>query len=219
MSFVEWASDIGSHPIPGPKFHFFFFLCVRKEQDFDELKKHFLVLSKQSYKLVEIMEVKQISPRQLIVENRPFLEQLIPLAVAGAGLMLILGSIKEYGPQSYYRFTYVFGALMVFWGALYLLVGPKMSKVFLDLDTGKMEVTHKQGIRMLVKRFISIHAIEQIRIEERRKKRARKPSYRLAVKLEEEWVPITHWAAKDLNTYQEAASRLQGFVGASKKEL
>ncbi|MCI4668601.1 MAG: hypothetical protein MRZ79_10745 [Bacteroidia bacterium] len=163
------------------------------------------------------MVVKQISPRQLIVENRPFLEQLIPLAIAGAGLMLIVGSIKEYGPQSYYRFTYIFGAIMMFWGVLYLIAGPKMSKVSLDLDTGKMEVTHKQGIRMLVKRFISLNAIEQIRIEERMKKRARKPSYRLAVKLKEEWVPVSHWSNRDLTSHEEAAKSLQRFVGVSKQ--
>lgn len=166
-----------------------------------------------------IMNVKQISPRQLILEIRPFLDQLIPLAIAGAGLMLIIGSIKEYGPQSYYRFTYVFGAFMAFWGVLYLVVGPKFSKTFLDLDTGKMEVTHKQGIRMLVKRFITIRAIEQIRIEERQKKRAKRPQYRLAVKLEEDWVPISHWSNKDLNSFQEAARSLKGFINASKKEF
>jgi len=165
------------------------------------------------------MDVKQISRKQLILESKPFLEQLIPIAVAGAGLMLIVGSIKEYGVQSYYRFVYIVGAFMLFMGILYLLVGPKGSKAFVDLSTGKMTVTHRQGIRLLVKRIISIKAIQEIRIEERKPKNARSSQYRLAVRLEEEdWVPITHWKHKDIASYQEAARSLQGFVNAASKE-
>ncbi|MEO0895963.1 MAG: hypothetical protein AAFY71_06165 [Bacteroidota bacterium] len=167
------------------------------------------------------MVVKQISPNELIVENKPFLEQIIPIAIAGAGIMLIIGSIREYGIQSYYRFTYIMGAIMLFWGSVYVLIAPKASVIHMTIRNGQMRVKHRQGIRMIVDRLISIPAITKVRIEqeEKGKKRRGRPAFRLSVELKDQWVPISHWSKRPVEDHQQAAKNILAFVNKAKKQL
>ena len=168
------------------------------------------------------MELKEIGKNRLVIEETNFLGWLIPLAIAGAGLMLVLGSIRHYGIQAWYRATYMGGGAMAFWGILYFLITPKSSKVKLDLEADSMTVEHKQGIRVLVKRYIFLPAIEQVRIEKKDPKKKNgnaRPQYRLAAKVEGEWVILTHWAKSELYDQEEAARRIQAYVAESKKKL
>ncbi|MEL6627308.1 MAG: hypothetical protein AAFS00_03920 [Bacteroidota bacterium] len=167
------------------------------------------------------MEIKQPSRDELIVLEKPFLSWLIPLSIAGAGLMLILGSMKQYGIQAWYRTTYMLGGALAFWGVLYLLIGPKGSSVKLNREESTMIVEHKKGVRVLVKRYIFMQEVEQIRIEQKQnpKRPSQKLQYRLAANVAGEWVALTHWSNSQLYDFEQAAKQIQAFVTEAKQRL
>lgn len=136
--------------------------------------------------------------------------------------MLILGSARHYGIQAWYRATYIAGGAMTFWGVLYLIISPKNSKVKLDLDADTLTVEHKQGIRVLVKRYILLQAVEKVRIEKKEPKKKggnARPHYRLAAQVEGEWVILTHWAKSRLYDVEQAAKRIQSYVAEAQKRF
>lgn len=166
------------------------------------------------------MEIKQPSSRKLILTESQFIRQLVSLAVAGAGLMLIIGSIREYGPQAWYRTTYWGGALFMVMGTIYFLLGPWTSRIEVDLDLGQLAYKIRRGVRTHSQRDVPLEQIDQIRIEQLTPQQAksRQTHFRLSANINGTWTPLNHWAPGNTYDYELGGKRLSAFISAYQRE-
>lgn len=166
------------------------------------------------------MEIKQPSAQKLILTESQFIRQLVPLAVSGAGLMLIVGSIREYGIQSWFRTTYWGGAVVMVMGAIYFLFGPWSSRIELNVGIGELGYRIRRGIRTYDQQQVKLSQISEVRIEQLDPNhlKGRRPHYRLAAQIDGTWTPLNHWSQGNTYDYELAGKKLTAFIKQYKQE-
>ena len=167
------------------------------------------------------MEIKKHTSEHLVIEHGSWLMRMVPLVIGGAGLLLILGTMKEYGVQSWYRGTYLMGGLSVALGLLFYVAVPESFKTSLVRTANRMTVSAKRGIRMVYYEHYPLSSIKSVRIEQRtvpNKKGNQEVRFRLAIQIMDEWVPVVPKLVKNVSELEPVARQLQAFLLAESEE-
>jgi len=145
------------------------------------------------------------------MEDKSWLVRVFILAFAGAGLLLTMASMREYGFQAWYRLTHWFGLVMALGGViLYSRI-----KFTLRLEISK---THQKGNLSLLKGFsweqlksFDPADISELIIEKRKK--GNREGFRLKAKIKDEWIPLQTSFSYDFSEVEQAAKALQTALG------
>ena len=143
------------------------------------------------------METTSLSPQKLQIEDRPLLMRMLFLALSGAGLMLIIGTIREYGVQSWYRFTYIAGIVMGIAGLVVFFRIVKGFRIVFDKQADRVHFQEMIGFKVHKQASYPLSAYRELRME--RKKMGINAlndqevyHYRIAARFEGKgWVPFT----------------------------
>lgn len=153
------------------------------------------------------MEITTHTRDLLVLEDKRWLSRVFILAFAGAGLLLTLSSIREYGIQGWYRMTHWMGMVMAFGGILLY------SRLVFTL---KLEVSkvHGRGTMSMLKGFrwrqisnFELTELSELKIE--RQTMGHRKGYRLAAKIGEEWIPLQQAFSHDYSEVEQAGKALQ----------
>ncbi len=161
------------------------------------------------------MQITQPSAERLIIEQKNMLMQILPWSIGGAGLLLTLGMIDEYGVQSWYRMPYWLGATFAALGLLFALTVPQHHKVVFNRLANRVTVQAKRGIRVVYFEQYPLDTVQSIRIEQGQKPaRNGQPliRYRLSISVLDQWVPLLIAWQEDLEEHQQAAGYVQAFI-------
>jgi len=167
------------------------------------------------------MEIKKHTSDHLVLEDSNWLMQILPLVIGGAGLLLVLGTMKEYGVESWYRGTYLMGGLSVALGILFYLAVPASYKTTLFRTANRMTVSAKRGIRVVYYEHYPLSSIKGVRIEQRTipgKKGEKLVRFRLAMEVMDKWVPVIPKLSKEVSELEPLARELQAFLLAESDE-
>jgi len=160
------------------------------------------------------MELTQETPQLLVVERKNSLLRMLPLAIGGAGLLLTLSMMKEYGVQAWYRTPYWLGALIATVSVLvYLLVPQQLSAKF-DRKKGKATLQVKRGIRLAHYQQYALSGISSVRVEqaEVRKGDEVQNRYRVSMQVDGQWIPVLPGFRPNLYPHQFLAGKLQAWL-------
>jgi hypothetical protein len=158
------------------------------------------------------MDVTQRTEKELQVEDRSPLLRIILSATVMAGLILPVATMKEFGPQSYYRLTYWIGGVLIAIGAVGILLLYRNSRLQLDQEKDRLWLSYKKGLRLLRQKELRLSLIDDLRIEQHPKKE----SYRITIHHSEEgWIPISHRYLKDLTRLKQTAAVIQAYLTQS----
>ncbi len=158
------------------------------------------------------MEITTRGPQQLILEDKSPILRIVLSALVMAGLILPLATMKEFGPQSYYRLTYWMGGLLIILGAVSILFLYRSSQLHLDQEADRIWLLSKKGIRTVFRKEFRLSLIDDIRIEQH----PRQEQYRITIHhIETGWHPISHRYQGDLSHIQQAANGLRSYLTAS----
>jgi len=159
------------------------------------------------------LEITDIGPRHLVLEEKPPLARLILVSVAGAGLLLTLGTMKEYGWQSWYRLTYWLGALVALLAGVGWGLWGRSTRCEVRLETRRLRLWYRQGLRTALDRTIHLDRIQGLEMEQRPGSR---PAYRLSLLLEEdERLVLNARGTYDRTGLEAVAGRLKAYLEAT----
>jgi hypothetical protein len=166
------------------------------------------------------MQITHHTAERLTVEQKNMLMQILPWAIGGAGLLLTLGMIDEYGVQSWYRTPYWLGAVVASLGLFFAVTFPSHHKVVLNRPANRVTVQAKRGIRVVYYEQYPLDTVQELRIEEGQKAgRDGNPltRYRLAISVLDQWVPMLPLWQEDLEEHQRVAGYVQAFLDHAPK--
>jgi hypothetical protein len=161
------------------------------------------------------MEITQHTSEKLVIEQKNSLQSIIPLAIGGAGLLLTLGMIREYGVQAWYRTPYWLGGTIAFIGILFALMVPESYRTVFHRLADRVTVQVKRGMRVVQYETYPLSAIDGVRIEQGQatnKQGETEIRYRLAISVVEQWVPLLPKWQGDLYEHQSVAQQVQAFL-------
>ncbi|MEO0470862.1 MAG: hypothetical protein AAF206_14640 [Bacteroidota bacterium] len=164
------------------------------------------------------METTSLSQQKLQIEDRPLLMRMLFLALSGAGLMLIVGTIREHGVQSWYRFTYIAGIVMGIVGVAIFFRVVKGYRVVFDKQSGRVHFQEMLGFSVSKEKVYSFSAFRELRVE--RKKAGVNAlndqevfHYRIAARFEGKgWVPFTPHFQKKPHDLKAVVSSVNMFM-------
>lgn len=145
------------------------------------------------------------------MEDKSWLARVFILALAGAGLLLTMASMREYGFQAWYRLTHWFGVLMAVGGLI------SYTRIIFTL---KLEISrvHQKGSLSRLKGFSWEHIksfdpadISELKIE--KQTIGHREGFRLTARIKEEWTPLQSSFSHDFAEVEQAAKALQIILG------
>lgn len=157
------------------------------------------------------MEITTNTKDLLVIEDKSWLARVFILALAGAGILLTMASMREYGFQAWYRLTHWFGVVMAIGG---LIVYTRI------IFTLKLEIStiHQKGSLSRLKGFtwepiksFTPSDISELKIE--KQKIGHREGYRLTAKIGEEWTPLQSSFSHDFSEVEQAAKAVQIILG------
>lgn len=157
------------------------------------------------------MEITTHTKDLLVIEDKSWLARVFILALAGAGILLTMASMREYGFQAWYRLTHWFGVVMAVGGLI------SYTRIVFTL---KLEISniHQKGILTRLKGFtwepiktFKPADISELKIE--RQKIGHREGYRLVAKIQDEWTPLQSSFSHDFSEIEQAAKALQLTLG------
>ncbi|GAB4410187.1 MAG: hypothetical protein OHK0039_14420 [Bacteroidia bacterium] len=153
------------------------------------------------------MNIRLYTGDRLILEKSPPLLRLVFVSIAGAGVLLVLATMKEYGVQSWYRLTYWLGALVaVVAGAAYALWGESAS-LEASRVSERLLVRRRLGMRLAIDRNLSLRALRGVEVEDSPR------GWRLVLLLDGgERLPVLQAYTRDEDATRAAARRLAAFI-------
>lgn len=153
------------------------------------------------------MEITTHTRDLLVLEDKHWVGRVFVLAVGGAGILLLLSSMKEYGPQAWYRLTHWMGALLAVGAALVYVRTVFTIRLEVSKLHNKIRISRLRGLRWEEIRQAQLSDFTDIRIE--RKSLGARILYRLAIRLKEEWVPVQHGFSLDFTQVEQAGKAVQ----------
>lgn len=161
------------------------------------------------------MEITHYTSEKLVIEQKNSLARIVPLAIGGAGLLLTLGMINQYGVQAWYRTPYWLGAAVALSCLLIGLTIPPAYKTVLNRLADRVTIQVKRGMRVVQYEQYPLSAIDSVRIEQGNatsNQGESKTRYRLAISILEQWVPLLPKWQQDLHEHQSIAQQVQAFL-------
>lgn len=161
------------------------------------------------------MQITHQSQDRLVIEQKNMLMQIVPWAIGGAGLLLTLGMMDEYGMQSWYRTPYWLGATIAAIGLLVGLTVPVSYKAVLNRRANRVTVQARRGVRTVYYEQYPLGAIDGVRIEQgqpRTRQGESQPRYRLAISVLTDWVALLPDWGEDLHDHKAVARQVQAFL-------
>ncbi|MDP5172298.1 MAG: hypothetical protein NWR72_18785 [Bacteroidia bacterium] len=153
------------------------------------------------------MEITLHTKDTLVLEDSSWLAKVFLLAFAGAGILLTLTSIKEYGFQAWYRLTHWFGTLMAISGLLVFLKRIFTIRLELSRIYGTVRISQLRGYRWTELYLFDIKDVTELKIE--RKVTGSREQFRLSIKAKGDWIPIQKSFSNDFSRIEQAAKVLQ----------
>ena len=159
------------------------------------------------------MEILQQTKETLVLEDKSSILRIFFAALIMTGLLLPLVTMREFGIQSYYRFTYWIGGFLLLGGVLGFRFLYHQSRMSLELPEKRISLEHMQGWKVMGSQEIYFHQIEEIRVAERQHKG--RSEYRLELKHKNQgWIPVNQRFRKDGIGIQNSATVLKGYLEA-----
>ncbi|MEM6343785.1 MAG: hypothetical protein AAF927_07885 [Bacteroidota bacterium] len=159
------------------------------------------------------MEILQRTKETLVLEDKSSILRIFFAALIMTGLLLPLVTMREFGIQSYYRFTYWIGGLLLLGGVLGFRFLYHQSRMSLNLDEKRISLEHMQGWKLLERKQIYFHQVEELRVAERTHKG--RQQYRLELKHKNQgWLPVHKRFRKDGLGIKNSAKVLQAYIEA-----
>lgn len=161
------------------------------------------------------MEITQHTSKLLVIEEKRLLFQGLMLALFLAGICLVMGTVRYYGFQSTYRFTYWMGGLLalgsIFGYTFYL----KTAKAVFDMEAQTFTLAHKKGWINKVILACPLSEIDSIRIDQK----GNPPKYRLSVQHKDnKWFALQQQNIQDLSRLEKIGKHIQAFLEVSGEE-
>ncbi|MCB0838133.1 MAG: hypothetical protein KDD99_15780 [Bacteroidetes bacterium] len=159
------------------------------------------------------MEVKTNTQDLLIIDDRPYIKQILLVAIGLAGFSLFLGSVKEYGIQAWYRFTYVAAIVMAIGGTFGFLYFTKTVRMVFDRVKKTFSIIHVQPVKSQMAQTIPLEEIQNVLIEKKVQKKSGRSMYRLALRRAGDSIIVpNHQFKPDYHTQEQMAKFIQKFL-------
>lgn len=156
------------------------------------------------------LEITDIGPQHLVVEEKPPLGRLVLVSIAGAGLLLTLGTIKEYGWQSWYRLTYWLGALVALLAGAGWVVWGRSTRTEVRLAQRRLYHRQRRGLLPGTTQQVHLSRVQGLDWETQAGTR---PRYRLwLVQTDGSRMPLSHRFTPDEAGLRSVAARLQAYL-------
>lgn len=158
------------------------------------------------------MEITHHTRDSLILEDRSWVARVFIIALAGAGILLTLSSMREYGVQAWYRLTHWMGTLMAVAGALvyWRLVFNLRLEISLVHET--LHLSRLRGFQWESLHQFALSEVTDLRIE--RKTLGPRERFRLAIYAHGNWIPIQRSYSHDFGQVEQAGKALQTMLPA-----
>lgn len=149
------------------------------------------------------MDLQIHSAKKLTWRDNTGLWDVMTLAIGGAGLLLMLSAMKEYGVQSWYRLPYWFGGLVALSATgLYGLYLPRFKMTW--IRDGMVSWQKRQGWRTVAQGSIPFDQVRDITVE----------AGRLYMQTDQEAICLSVRAVSDASRLEAARREFLGFMGA-----
>ena len=162
------------------------------------------------------MEIKTKNADTLIIDDNPFLQRVLLVAIGLAGFSLFLGSIKEYGLFAYYRFTYVMSILMAITGSVGLIFFTRTIRMTFNKKENLFKITHLLAFKKEEIKSLPLDQISNVSVEKKSGKNPDTSFYRLALKQNSNGKVIPNERYKrDFHSTEQIAKSIQLFLKKS----
>lgn len=161
------------------------------------------------------MEILQRTKEDLVLEDKSSILRILFAALIMTGLLLPLVTMREFGIQSYYRFTYWIGGVLLLGGVLGFRFLYHQSRLSLNLAEKRISLEHMQGWKVIESQELYFHQIDDIRVAER--KDPKRTSYRIELHHKQQgWLPVHQKYRKDGTGIRNSAQVLKGYLDSAK---
>ncbi len=157
------------------------------------------------------MEITYHTRDTLILEDKRALARVFILAFAGAGILLTLSSIQEYGFQAWYRLTHWGGALMAISGALIYLRTTFIRRVQVSALHNEVIISTLRGFSWTDNESFEATSVKELTIE--RRAIGPKELFRLVMVTDHGKVSVQRGFSQDFIQVEQAAKSLQTMLG------
>lgn len=157
------------------------------------------------------MEITTHTKDRLVIEDKSWLARVFILSLAGAGLLLTMASIREYGFQAWYRLTHWFGMVMAVGGLIAYTRIVFTLKLEISSPDQYGTLSQLKGFTWKPVKSFNPSDISELKIE--KKQIRHREGYRLTAKIQEEWIPLQSSFSHDFSEVEQAARALQGILG------
>ena len=160
------------------------------------------------------MEIKTKTSEVLVIDDRPYLKQVLLVAIGLAGFSLFLGTIKEYGFQSYYRFTYIMSILMVIIGPIGYLFFTTTIRMIFDKKSNDLQIFHIQPRKTALAETYSLDNIHGAEVESKKGKDPAISFHRLIInQADGKNIIPNHRFKRDYHSLGQVAKGIKKFLG------
>mgnify|MGYP001800647180 CR=1 FL=1 len=151
------------------------------------------------------MESKHFSKKQLVLEQNPFMGRIMTSAVIGAGLILMLVHVNK----PYKGFIFWAGLIIAIGGLLAKLYIPEATQVIFSNEQNLVSILKKKSFFRKDLETYPMSEIQGIRIEARKSDNPR-GAYRIALSIQDSWVPLTtRFSQKEVKSFEGIAQQIQ----------
>ena len=151
------------------------------------------------------MESKHFSKKQLVLEQNPFMGRIMSYAVIGAGLILMFVNLNK--PQK--DFIFWAGMVIAIGGLISQLFLPEATQVIFDKVQDLVSIQKKKSFFRKKTETYKLSEVQSIRIEGRKSDNPR-GAYRIALSIDDTWVPLTsRFSQKDVKSFEGIAQQIQ----------
>lgn len=168
-----------------------------------EFNKNVLILA--------TMEITTHTKDLLVLEDKSWLARVFILSLAGAGLLLTMASMREYGFQAWYRLTHWFGVLMTVGGIISYTRIVFTLKLEISTIHQKASISRLKGFYWTQIKSFDPADISELKIE--RQTIGHREGFRLTAKIKDEWTPLQTSFSHDFMEVEQAAKVLQVALG------
>lgn len=157
------------------------------------------------------MEIRTFVKDEMVIEEKPFMQQMLFLALALAGISLWIGSVKEFGLQAWYRMFYVTGILLFIAGIVGILISVTI-RIRLDRKSGLLTISKTSGTSTVITCEMPLEEIRSVELETLNK--GDKQLYRVVVKGSgTTGIPLSERADTDFGTLDQVVKMVRRFLG------
>ncbi|MEO1449038.1 MAG: hypothetical protein AAFV07_05885 [Bacteroidota bacterium] len=149
------------------------------------------------------MDLQIHSAQKLTWRDNLGLWDLLILAVGGAGLLLMLSAMKQYGFQSWYRLPYWFGGLTALAALIpYGLFLPRIQMTW--MRGGMVTWKRRKGLRLVEEKSLPLEQVQAVVIEDGR----------LYMQTDQEAICLSVRPVTDASRLETAQREFLGFLKA-----